>query len=223
MAANALTSLREAIGFAERSGGVVTFDPTVFASPQTITLTQTLDPLSDGNPGELVVDCWNGAVTIAGPGAGLLTVKGEFGSRVFEVTGSSPATISGMTITGADGATPFFVSAAGIRDQGNLTLASSVVTGNTYSGIINDGAMTVSNSNISGNNAGPYDGGGIDNKGTALIFNSTISGNTAKIGQGGGIANFGTAAISDSTISGNTANDGGGISNNELGELPPPR
>ena len=215
VAADGLTSLRAAIGIAERSGGVVTFDPTVFASPQTITLTQTLDPLSDGNPGELVVDCWNGAVTIDGPGADLLTVQGEPGSQVFLVTGSSPATISGMTITGAPG----FGAAAGIVDKGNLTLASSVVTGNTGSGIINDGALTVSNSNISGNKAySVHFGGGIRNVGTATISNSTISGNTAFPGfnRGGGIINYGAAAIYNSTISGNTAFDGGGIDNETI-------
>ena len=113
MAGNALTSLREAIGFAERSGGVVTFDPTVFASPQTITLTEEVAGITVDNIVGLVVNSLNGAVTIAGPGAGLLTVQGEPGSPVFLVTGSSPATISGMTITGA-GAIPGFGAAAGI-------------------------------------------------------------------------------------------------------------
>ena len=228
VAANALTSLREAIAFAERSGGVVTFDPTVFASPQTITLTQTADGLSDGNPGELVVACENGAVTIAGPGAGLLTVKGEFGSRVFEVTGSSPATISGMTITGADGATPFSGAAPGIENKGNLTLASSVVTGNMLGGIRNFGALTVSNSTISGNitaiTGGDPNrvGGGIFNAGTATISNSTISGNTVDSisAYGGGIFNSGTATISNSTISGNTAGKGGGIYNGRNKSFP---
>ncbi len=339
VSADGLTSLREAIAFAERSGGVVTFDPTVFASPQTIALTQEQAGLIDGNPGGLVVDCGNGAVSIAGPGAGLLTVQGEPGTPVFNVIGSSPATISGMTITGAEpGAEPdlqlmswgfgsgvptsgknldvvgldnsgllqirifdangvsgdIFESidseglldldfrnnageegfighetgadpasllpsgqisaitslkqqlpgwlpphvlssaereqvlsevaslvssqpsiAAGILNEGNLTLASSVVTGNRNSGIINDGALTVSNSNISGNTSGGFDGGGIRNIGTATISNSTISGNTANPfnGSGGGIANYGAAAISNSTISGNTAAEGGGISN----------
>ena len=348
VSADGLTSLREAIAFAERSGGVVTFDPTVFDSPQTITLTQSLDELLDGNPGELAVDCLNGAVTIAGPGADLLTVQqGEPGSRVFLVIGSSPATISGMTITGAEpGAEPgaendlqlvswgdgsgvptsgknldvvgldnsgllhirifdangvsddIFESMvgagkldldfrnnagaegtighetgldpiqllpsgqisaitslkqqlpgwlpphvlssaereqvlsevasivnsppfppAGIDNEGNLTLASSVVTGNTDSGIINDGALTVSNSNISGNKAYSAGfGGGIRNFGTATISNSTISGNTAFPGfnRGGGIVNYGALAIYNSTISGNTAFDGGGIANEQL-------
>ncbi len=215
VSADGLTSLREAIAFAERSGGVVTFDPTVFDSPQTITLTQSLDELFDGNPGELAVDCLNGAVTIDGPGADLLTVQGEPSSQVFLVIGSSPATISGMTITGA-GAIPGFGAAAGIDNEGNLTLASSVVTGNTGSGIINDGALTVSNSDISGNeDYSASFGGGIRNKGTATISDSTISGNTAdpRHNRGGGIANYGAAAIYNSTISGNTALDGGGIDN----------
>ena len=211
VAGNALTSLREAIGFAERSGGVVTFDPTVFASPQTITLTAEVAGITGDNIGGLVVNSLNGAVTITGPGAGLLTVQGEPGSPVFLVIGSSPATISGMTITGA----PDFGGAAGIVDKGNLTLASSVVTGNIDSGIINFGALTVSNCNISGNEVFDGFGGGIRNKGTATISDSTISGNTAApvFDRGGGIANYGAVAIYNSTISGNTALDGGGIDN----------
>jgi hypothetical protein len=77
-------------------------------------------------------------------------------------------------------------------------------------GIYNLGAMTITNSTVSGNTV-RYVGGGISNGGTMTITNSTVSGNSA--GYGGGISNGGTMTITNSTVSGNSAGYGGGISN----------
>src|SRR5579872_2753474 len=82
--------------------------------------------------------------------------------------------------------------------------------------LIFGGALTVTNSTISGNEAAGGPGGGIWNAGgTLIVTKSTISGNTT-VGSGGGIENDGTAIVTDSTISGNIAGtygDGGGIDN----------
>ena len=89
-----LLSLREAIAFAnsDPSGNSnITFDPTVFATPQTITLTGTQLELSNTTETE----------TITGPAAGV-TVSGGGLSRVFQVDGGVTASISGLTITGGN-------------------------------------------------------------------------------------------------------------------------
>jgi hypothetical protein len=60
--ADGLTSLREAIAYADSLSGpaTITFDPTVFSTPQTITLTG----------GQLELSNTSGTETILGPGAG---------------------------------------------------------------------------------------------------------------------------------------------------------
>ena len=89
------TSLREAIASANAlPGHTITFDPTVFASAQTITLTGIQLELSDTS----------GTETITGPAAGV-TVSGGGLSRVFQVDAGVTASISGLTITGGNDAT----------------------------------------------------------------------------------------------------------------------
>jgi len=91
-----LLSLREAITFANfDSSGTsnITFDPNVFATPQTITLTGSQLELSNTSETE----------TITGPTAGV-TVSGGGQSRVFQVDGGVTASISGLTITGGKSA-----------------------------------------------------------------------------------------------------------------------
>ena len=87
----------------------------------------------------------------------------------------------------------------GIQNHGNLTLASSTVTGNTVSGAFGGGFC-----------------GGIGNSpnGKATVTNSTITGNTSS-GGGGGIGNLGgSLTINNSTIAGNKETNGsGGVAN----------
>ncbi len=199
-----LLSLREAIAFAntDRSGRFpITFDPTVFASPQTITL--TLGPLELSNPGE--------AETITGPPPGV-TISGGGQSGVFQVDSGVTASISGLTISG--GNVTSYVLGGGIDNSGTLTVTDSTISGNSAGfgyggGIDNTGTLTVTDSTISGNSAGSGDG--ISNGGTLTVTNSTISGNSS--GSGGGIDNAGTLTVTDSTLSGNSVggdSDGGG-------------
>ncbi len=83
-----LTSLREAIEFAEVLGGnqTITFAPNV---TDTITL----------NGSELDLDQTGGTLTIQGPGANVLSISGNNASGVFGIAGSSSAEIDGLTIT----------------------------------------------------------------------------------------------------------------------------
>ena len=197
-------SLRAEIAAAHNNDTIV-FAPSL--DGQTITLTS----------GELLI---NHNVTIAGPGAGELTVSGNHASRVFEVAkGAKSVTLSGLTISNGQAAV-----AGGILNHGTLTLSGSTLSDNSAAGSIyvagsgvgggidNDGTLTVSGSLLSGNFAS-LGGGGIANDGTLTVSNSTLSGNTAN-NDGGGINNGGKATISGSTLSGNvTLINGGGIIN----------
>jgi parallel beta-helix repeat protein len=219
-------SLRQAITDANLNVGPddISFDPSVFGTPQTINLLTALPTISS-------------PLTVLGPGANLLTVRRDAGAatnfRVFAiVAGAAPAvTITGATVTGgvsaADGGGINIAGPAGLT----VTLADAVITGNTATGV-NDGggisvgsgpALVLQNTVVSGNTAG--DGGGgiyLYNNNPLTLDNSTISGNTAGTTdcEGGGLYHFGTAPIiiRGSTISGNNClgatGDGGGFFNN---------
>src|SRR5262249_15907987 len=85
--------LRQAIALANTNGGAepISFDSTVFKTPQTIALNPTL--------GQLELSDTTGTEAIVGPKMGV-TVDAGGASRVFQVDGGVTASISGMTITG---------------------------------------------------------------------------------------------------------------------------
>jgi hypothetical protein len=194
-------SLRWAVGQANSNPGddTINFDPTVFATPQTITLSGTQLELTDTT----------GTETITGPSAGV-TINGGGLSRVFQVDSLVTASISGLTISGGGVAR----ESGGLYNLGITTLTNCTVSGN-YSyfagGILNLlGTLTLTNSTLTGNHA-RYNGGGISNyEGTLLLTNSTLTGNSAP--QGGGIFNMnGTLTLTNCTVSGNSAGAGGGL------------
>jgi CSLREA domain-containing protein len=200
-------SLRAAIDYAETLTGpsAITFDASVFGmTPQTITLTG----------GQLVL---NGAatITIAGPGANLLTVSGGGTTGVFDIEGASAA-LAGLTISGGNAP-----RGGGLYDHGaTLSLTDCTVSGNSAgvgSGLFNSkgGTTSLTGCIVSGNAAVAGPGGGLLNYGTATLTECTISSNTAGAGQGGGLLNYGTATLTECTISGNTAGagQGGGLAN----------
>src|SRR5262249_34730617 len=105
-----------------------------------------LDSDSPSNPGPNEIDIASGlsgtitlttgqltintnAVTIKGPGSGVLTVSGNNAGRVFEVDGVS-ATIGGLTITGGAvvGATGEFRSGGGWAYGGGIYVAGGGLT-----------------------------------------------------------------------------------------------
>jgi hypothetical protein len=187
--ANANTSL---------AGSEIEFSPTVFATPQTITLTS---PVALSEP--------SGPETIVGPGANVVTVSGNKAVEVFDVHESGViVTLSGLTIS--DGSAN---SGGGIGNSGMLAVTACTISGNEASdggGIDNGGVLSVSNCTIAGNFA--VDGGGIDNSGMLTVSDSTISG-TTDASSGGGIDNAGTLTATNCTISDNSAFSGGGLSN----------
>jgi len=206
-------SLRQAIIDA-CDGGAITFAVSV-TSPITLT---TADLVIDKN------------LTIAGPGANLLTVErssvgGTPQFRIFTINAGNTVTISGLTTTnghapdGANGGDSGGGSGGGngggILNNGTLTLTKSAISGNST------GKGGFGGGNGGGNGGGA--GGGIDNEGTLTLTNTTISGNSTgnggegvnrnggSGGSGGGIFNGPTSSstLTNTTISGNNTGGGG--------------
>jgi len=151
----------------------------------------------------------NRDVQILGPGANNLTVSGNDASQVFYVSGGVTATIAGLTI--ADGYSSS--DGGGVENYGALTITNSTLSGNSApngGGVYNYGTLTITDSTLSGNVA-RHVGGGIDNESALIVANSTFSGNSAP--YGGGIDNDVMLTVTNSTFSGNHAIYGGGIDN----------
>ena len=219
------------------AGSMIEFDPMVFATAKTITLSPTL--------GTLALSESAGPEMIDGPGGGLVTVSGGSTVGVLSVASGVTASIAGLTITGGLTAS----NGGGIDNSGTLTLANDVfnndgavyyggavynetggtltVTNTTFSNdlanyglggaIDNAGTLTVTGSTFTKGNA--FEGGGIDNKSGGLlsVTDSTFADNTAI--QGGAIFNDATATITGSTINNNSAFQGGGLANDLVGTL----
>ena len=205
-------SLREAIQTVNAAtSGLIMFDATVFANPQTIVLSL----------GELVISI-PGTMIINGPGRNRLAISGGNQSRIFSINPGSSVSITALSVINGNGngtASTGFGGAI-LNAGGSLFLNDVAVTGSTASsnggGIFNDTGSTLSMVNcvISGNNANS--GGGIHNAATLSVNSSTIATNVALSG-GGGIVNAGAMTMSNSTVSGNSttgAFGGGGIFNN---------
>jgi CSLREA domain-containing protein len=191
-------SLRGAISLANAFSGAhtITFDSTVFASPQTITLTSALPALS-------------GTLTIDGGTAGRVTLSGNhLSNRVLVIPSGAVVTLQHLAVSNGDD--------GGIINSGTLTLNDMTVSGNTSThlggGIQNNGVLTVMYSTLSGNTTLDQ-GGGIYNGSKMWLLNSTITGNTAQI-AGGVFNNNNTGIIVNTTISGNlSTNMVGGLRN----------
>jgi hypothetical protein len=196
-------TLRWAIDQANSAAGAntIVFDPSVFATHQTITL----------GPGRFdLLDLSNttGMETITGPAAGV-TVIGHAGvSSVFTVDGLVTASISGLTISGGS-------TYGGVSNGGTLTMTNCTVSHNGTAGynaigggMVNRGTLTLTDCTVSDNSAiGVYSasGGGVFNfvQGTLTMTNCTISGN-----YGGGLANNGALTLTNCTVSDGLVNSG---------------
>ncbi|MDA1049213.1 MAG: S8 family serine peptidase [Planctomycetota bacterium] len=187
------------------------------------TLTIAPAGTNDDASGDLNI---TGQITIVGAGAGTTTIDGNNLDRVLNIGASGIVDVFALTITRgrAGGAT----DGGGILNSGALTLTNIVVDGNTATdeggGIYNgdDAVLTVTSSTISNNSATDH-GGGIFTQGgtTVQIADSTISNNQALSGLGGGVFNNGgDVTIRRSTLSANHAGtDGGAALNNFIGTL----
>jgi hypothetical protein len=199
-------SLRYEIAHANKKDTIV-FAPSL--DGQTITLTSGKLDITTG-------------LTIAGPGAGQLTISGGNNSRVFVVNASAPVVLSGLTISNGSALDPTMALydnyGGGILNLSTLKLSDCIVTGNSAAlntpayggGIYNAGTLTLSGCTVSNNYAiadiAPAYGGGIYNAGTLTLSGCTVTGNFAADG-GGGILNAGTLMVSSSTFSSNYSFD----------------
>ncbi|MDR3577870.1 MAG: choice-of-anchor Q domain-containing protein [Anaerolineaceae bacterium] len=197
-------SLRQAVSDAP-SSTTITFDPAVFNTSKTITLT--------GGTLTLAVN-----QTIQGPGANLLALDGNNVNTVVYIKNSVTASISGLTLQHGRGG-----SGAGLHNDGSLSLSGVEVNNNNIvsgqgAGIYNHGVLSVRNSTVDHNSVTFGSGGGIyNNNGTLTISNSTVAFNAVGsffFGAGGGIYNnTGRLTLTNSTLADNSAYSGGGISN----------
>ena len=147
-----------------------------------------------------------------------LTVDGDDDHLVFAVNEGVIAELTGLTVTNGNGEEAQDSGGIVVHDGGALTLTNTNVSGNV-SGccggtISNYGTLILTNSTVSDNTgSGIWNGG----SGTLTLTESTVSGNTDAPQGGGGIKNLGgTATLVNSTVSGNTAppdREGGGIQN----------
>ncbi len=190
-------SLRDAIDLANSTAGPddIVFDPTVFATPQTITLGGSSLNLYDP-----------GTTTITGPAAGV-TISANNASRVFAVLSGAAADFSRLTITGGNAAG--FGSGGGIINIGTLSLTDCTVSGNTSptgGGISNYGYLSLTNCTVSGNSA--LVGGGIWDVVSVTLTNCTVSGNTATNSGGGLYSDGGLFTLTNTIVAGNTAAGG---------------
>ena len=169
-------------------------------------------------------------------GVGCVTVSGNNGSRIFNITGS--AFISNMTLINGFSATDggaVYVAQDAAAVFNNVVFDHNAATG-SGGAVYVDGQAPVAVSGIYGVYSKPgyaefnnvtfttntaANGGAIANLGDVLINRSTIgdvtlllAGNTAAT-SGGAIYNLGRAQIADSNIAGNhaTSGNGGGIYN----------
>src|SRR5262249_26103550 len=147
------------------------------------------------------------SVDIDGPGADKLSVSGNSAGRIFDVSGGTSVTISGLTLTGG-----LATDGAGILNARTLTLSGDVLSGNIAQGGAGRGPF--------GDGSGR--GGAVENQmgATLDVSQSTFTGNEALGSPGGGNAfgggiynEAGTVTIEQSTLAGNqaVASDGGSV------------
>jgi hypothetical protein len=197
-----LITLREAVAKVNALPGAdaITFAPGLTGSIK----------LADGQIG--ITD----ALTIAGPGAPLLTLDGNNASRIFTIAAGTQATLANLTL--ANGRAGEQQNGGAISNDGTLTLAGVSITGNRAG----DGGSPATFGASGGL------GGGVYNAGTLTIRDSAILDNTAgrgadgnddfgfggsggRGGDGGGVYNDvgATVTILNTTLARNKAGDGG--------------
>jgi predicted outer membrane repeat protein len=182
-------SLRQAIVDANLAPGsdTVIFSGSVFtdATPDTIKLTQLLTPLSISSD-----------ITITGPGSGLLTIDGNKGTGIFQVTTAGILNIVGVSIIQA--------SNTAITNLGTLTINNSYFQDNKSTGVFggaidNDGGTVSINNSQFVKNSAAQRGGAIWNNGALTITNTSFVGNSANLGGGAIYTNAPASTVNIST------------------------
>ncbi len=199
----AVCSLRDAITAANQHAG----EDVILLHAGTYTLGGT-----PPTTGSLEID---GDLTLIGDGAASTIIDGGGVGGIFYVPGGATATIQGVTLR--NGRSPG--AGGAIRNNGNLTLQRTVLTGNAsvagsagagFGGaILSDGIdslLTLTDSTVSANTA-QGGGGGVAIGGNFVLANLTLSGNSSTQDFGGGLYFFSDAkgTANNLTVSRNSA------------------
>ena len=209
VAADGLTSLREAIDLANVGAGddLITLPDGIFA------ISRTGSGEDINSTGDFDITDTSGGLTIEGQGPHLTIIDGAAIDRLFDVRPNASLTIRDVTLrhgalTGAD-------MGGAINNTSALILKNVVLEGNSSQGsggaVANmDGTVSISNSTFDSNFT-PNSGGGVYSTGPSSNLNleaSTFVRNLAS--DGAGIWSSGSTQVSASTFSGNAAADSGG-------------
>ena len=211
-----VTSLREAIAFANANAGAdtITFDAALdgtirLGASGTLNVTEALTidgdgrilisgDVSDNDTTKTGTDITDVAATVT---------AGTISDNVQIIAATAALTVENLTLTAGNAANE---GGAIVAAGQNVTLTNAVIAGNRAGsgGGVFAGTVAASGSTIDGNVSTGF-GGGI-RTGGAVIVDSTISNNVSD-STGGGVFVSGTATLTDVTVSGNTAasNSGG--------------
>lgn len=222
-----LTSLREALAYANTNSSTKTVSFAAALNGQAILLTQ----------GELLITA---PVTIAGNGTTNTIIDGQTNSRIFRINDLGQAIsvgISNVTLQNGHAVEPL----VGVQphdgdggailtdDLATLTISGSVLNSNKSDvdggAILNLGTLHITGTTFTGNKADENnisfsEGGAIFNaaSGTLTVSSSTFTSNFASE-DGGAILNDNSATIDNSTFTLNTTGDDAGAIDNQNGLL----
>ncbi len=216
VAADGVVTLREAIEAANTNTAVtadvpagndaetdtITFDQAALSADAGVALGEPLRITLDGKALEITGD-----LCLEGLGSDVLTVDADGRSRAFAIADPGiNIEMSGLVVAG--GAADL---GGGILNHGALALTNVIVSDNRAAdsggGLLNRGRLALTASVVTGNAVSSEYwgwGGGICNWGTLIVADSEVSDN-AVVHQGGGIYNRGALTLLDSTVAGNRA------------------
>ncbi|WP_222435032.1 beta strand repeat-containing protein, partial [Phaeobacter marinintestinus] len=187
-ATDGVTSLREAVAFANSNADTSTITFDLGAGAHLLTLGGSELVLSTS----IVIDG-----DTDGDGDADITISGDDASRVFHAAGGT-STLNALNITDghSSGGGGLYVTSGASVNIVDSTLSDNF---GSYGGAIaNSGTVSLTNSTLHDNSA--IAGGGIHNLGSATLVSSTLSGNTA-VDDGGGIraGDYATTTLTNST------------------------
>jgi hypothetical protein len=161
------------------------------------------------HPGELDISPEVTGLTIVGAGEDKTAVTGSGASRVLQIGFGATVTLRDLAISGGragDGAS----GAPGISQggpSGEGTPGGPGAPGANGGGILNQGALTLSDIRITGNRAGAGGPGGAG--GPSTVAPGGVGGAGGQGGAGGGVYNVGRLTLEGATVDLNQAGGGG--------------
>ena len=144
-----------------------------------------------------------GRVNVVGPGSALLAIDGQSHARIFDIASGANVVISALSINDADPES----SGGGIRNLGALSLSQSILTGDgsggSGGGVYNAGRLTVTNTSFDENFAS-Y-GGAVYNQVGGTLTTNGVQIEFGYAHRGAGIYNAGAASMTNSRVYDNFA------------------